>query len=647
MRSRLVVVFLVFAGLWTFMVSKAAMVQIFPNQRLGQLRQRQFKKVVRLKARRGAILDRNQKELAITIPAHSLYVDPQRVDSPKKLARQLARVLKLSSKKIYKKIKNKKRRFVWIKRQLDESEYYRVRDLKKKGIGFIEESRRVYPNQNLLSNLIGFVGIDDKGLEGLELKYDHVLRGENRKLDMKKDALGRPLLKDGRLFTDHPDGSTLHLTVDAELQYLLERELNASVDRYDADSAVGVILDVETSDVIAMANSPGYDLNRARHYVSRLRRNRAVTDAFEPGSTMKTFIVASALEANLVKPSTKINCEGGKFRIGRHVIGEADEKHSFKSLSVADILAKSSNIGATKLAFMLNAKRTRTALVNFGFGQKTKVDLPGETSGILHKTPWNPHLLSNVSFGHGLTVTPLQIANAYAAIANGGVLNQPRVVHRVLNREQGLDQNIERPEGRRVLSQDTAKTMRLLLGNVTARDSVSSARVSGYPVAGKTGTAQKVNPHGRGYLAGQYISSFAGFLPTNNPKYVIYVAVDNPKKMYYGSQVAAPIFSKVASYAMRRANIPPVIIKNKDLVLDTTQNLKMANAIAKVKTHEILKSDDGDRMPSLVGLTLREAIQRVAGHRIKIHGQGRVAKTWPAAGDVLKSRHRVVLRLNK
>ena len=353
-----------------------------------------------------------------------------------------------------------------------------------------------------------------------------------------KDARGRPLLANGQVFLDHPDGADLYLTVDSGLQFKLETELQRVVEEFKAQSALGLILDAETSAVLAMANIPTFNANDPLKSTESVRRNRVVTDSFEPGSTFKTFTVAGALSQGLVRPNTKIDCGEGELRIGQLVIREAHSRRKFGSLTVSGVLSYSSNIGSAKIALKLGDERLRETLKSFGFGKRLGFDLPGESRGILHTTPWRDHLLSNISFGHGITATPLQVAAAYAAIANGGLLKKPYMVQSIVSSETGMGGTGVRedfgPEViRRVLKPSEAATMKLILAGVTLPGGTgASARVHGFPVAGKTGTAQKVRVGRRGYSPGKYISSFVGFIPVHQPKYVIYIAVDSPEKEF-------------------------------------------------------------------------------------------------------------------
>jgi cell division protein FtsI (penicillin-binding protein 3) len=640
-NSRLIIIFFFVLAAWSLVILRSAQLQILPNSRLSDLEKRQYRGLVDLPARRGLITDRRGKELAVTVPSYSVFVDPHEVQRPRALSKMLASRLGLSATTLYDKIKNQEKRFVWVKRQISKDLADDLKGLKIRGLGAVEESLRVYPNEHLLSQSLGFVGEQGSGLEGLELKYDQFLKGENRKVKIERDARGRPLLADGRVFTDVPAGYDLQLTIDADLQYKLEKDLADAVAHHLAESAIGVILDAQTSEVLAIANAPTYDPNRPRDFSTEALRNRVVTDAFEPGSTIKTLLIAGALREGTTKPNKKYFCENGAFKVDDRVIHEADAKHRFGDLTTTEILMHSSNIGATKIAFELGDEKVRRIFSDFGLGVRTGIDLPGESRGVLQPTPWRKHLMANISFGHGVTATPLQVASAYAAIANGGILRAPYVVKSMINQETGDRKEFSRRDLRRVLSSEQAATMRIMLNAVTSESGTGySARVMGYPVAGKTGTAQKVQV-GHGYAKGQYISSFAGFIPANDPKYVIYVAVDNPRNQYYGSEVAAPLFAKIASYAVRQAGLAPVILSEKNVVREkpvAVQATQQAQSIAKIRElAKVLTDDEKNVTPNLNGLTLREVINRVRGTPIRVEtsGRGVVSLTFPPPGEPL------------
>lgn len=621
--------------LWSALILRAGYLQFLPNGRLQALQDRQFQTVVTLQARRGAITDRNGRDLAMSSTTYSLYADPKLLEGKKSIARRLAKELGTSTESIYSKIKEGSRRFVWIQRSLPQDKADRIKAWDIRGLSFVQEWKRIYPNETLLSQTLGFMGVEGQALEGLEREFDTSLRGNNKKVSVRRDARGRPLIADGLLFTENPDGNDIRLTVDSELQYSLETELQAAVTNFDAESAVGVILDAQTSAVVGLASYPTYDLNKALAASPLARRNRIVTDAFEPGSTMKTFVIASALKDHLLAPNTKFFCENGSFRVGDKVIKEAESHEKYGMLTATEILMFSSNIGMTKIAFKMGDEALRNGLQEFGFGNRLGTDMPGEARGLLQPLPWRPHLLSNISFGQGIAVTPLQMANAYAAIANGGVLNTPYIIDSIRDAESGEAlQHKERPQ-QRILTPEQATQMKMMLTAVTTAGSGKGAQVDGYLVAGKTGTAQKVDPKGRGYLKGAYISSFAGFIPANEPKYVIYVAIDSPKKSYYGAAVAAPIFSRIASFAVRKSGVAPSKLQEKNF-LAKKGTLRQPTALLS-PADDVSETAEAGFVPNLSKLSVREVLRRTAGQGVNVNfrGQGVVAEVLPPTGSPL------------
>lgn len=626
--------------------------QVLPNQKLKALKERQFQTVVSLQSRRGAILDRNNRELAISTSAYSLFADPKIIEAPRYTARKLAKVLGTSSEFIFSKIKDKKKRFVWIQRQLSPDVMLKVKDLNIRGLAFVDEFKRIYPNDALLAHSLGVVGAEGQGLEGIELFYDQQMRGNKKNISLKRDARGRPLIVDGLMFADNPEGSEITLTIDSEIQHMMQKELAQAVVEYEADQAFGVVLDAQTSEIVAIGSTPFFDANGAGKVDSTARRNRAVTDVFEPGSTLKTFVVAAALKNKILAPNKKYNTENGKFQVGDKIIREAEANHKWQTLTASEILAYSSNIGTAKIALELGAENLRTALQDFGFGEKTGVDLPGESKGILHGLPWRPHLLSNISFGHGVSVTALQIANAYAAVANGGKLHKPYIVKSIKDAHNSQITEIKPQMIKKVLTDDESAQMRLMLMSVTSSGGTGTrANVDGFLVGGKTGTAQKVNPDGKGYLDKAYLSSFAGFIPAVDPKYVIFVAVDYPKKnAYYGSQVAAPIFSRIASYAARKAGLAPVLLSEKNIIHKKTEDNKISKNNATFVLSEILDLPELEKIetvPDLFHLSLREAIRKIHGHdiQLRIKGQGAVVEMDPQPGSPLPTDKKITIIL--
>jgi cell division protein FtsI (penicillin-binding protein 3) len=659
LKSRVLLLFCGLMILWAALVLRAGWLQIIPDERMAVLQERQFQTVITLQNRRGAIVDRNGRDLALSMTAFSLYADPKILLGKKNLSKRLGKSLGMSAESIAAKLKDNQKRFVWLARLLPREKYDEIKSWDIRGLSFVEEFKRVYPNENLLASTLGFVGGEGQGLEGLELAYDKVLRGDKKKVIARRDARGRPLVGQGMMFAENIEGSEIRLTVDAEVQHVLENEIEKAVNEFGAEQAFGVILHAKTSAIVAMANTPTFDANRAIKVANELRRNRVVTDTFEPGSVLKTIAIAAALREKKIAPNTRIDTENGKFIVGDRIIREAETTHRWKNLTVSEVLAYSSNIGTTKVAFMLGAESLRNALMDFGFGSKNGIDLPGEARGALLPLPWRPHLLSNISFGQGITATPLQVANAYAVIANGGVLNEPYLVASLRDPETGKIEHHEAKKPKRVLTAEDAAAMRMMLAGATSAGGTGmNAKVDGFVVAGKTGTAQKVDPHGRGYLKGAYISSFAGFIPANDPEYVIFVAVDHPKKnSYYGSQVAAPVFSRVASYIVRRDGLAPLSLSEKNLIPRVKRELAGERDVTGPAFSQTAKTAADilglqrapmmDVIPDLSGLTARQVLQKFSGQpvHVQIRGQGLVADVIPSPGTPMVDLKRITVIL--
>lgn len=691
MKTRIVIVFSFFAAFWVLLLMRVFFIQIFPHEKLERLESRQYETTVKIEGRRGSIYDRRGIELAISSPAYSLYADPQLLWKDRAtIARQLTKAIGLNRWEFLKLVKDKKKRFVWIDRQLSSQQMEKVKKLNIHGLGFIEEPKRIYPDEDILKPILGTVGRYGKGLEGIEKQFDSVLRGNPKNLQIRRDARGRPLQVNGILVTEIEEGTDVQLTLDREMQYVLHRELQRTVLEQDAQGALGIILDANTSEVLAMDGLGQAMSGDAIH--SSPWRNRPMLDAFEPGSTMKTFVIAAGLQQKGWQPNTRFDCENGKLKIGKRTINEADSHHRFGWLTISEILSFSSNVGMAKMAFELGEQSVKDVLAQFGFGKKTGINLPGEAKGIIQEGKWSQHLLSNVSFGHGMAATPLQIANAYAAIANGGILNTPKITKQLEAKLKNWNlplgaklKTLDLPwdlesllintdpsassEGKRILTEAEAQTLRLLLAGVVVSGGTGvSAIVPGYPVAGKTGTAQKVNPKGLGYLPDVYISSFVGMIPANEPRFVIYVAVDSPKKQYYGSQVAAPLFARIATFAVRHEGLAPRWLNQQqaeglmpNLAHQKTTVVREVSSVAQTQDGEtvsLLSSADSatflaeeslNAMPNLSRLTLREVQERLFNRnvKVKIHGTGRVAHFQPPAGAMIADKEKIELWLSE
>ncbi|MEA2626655.1 MAG: hypothetical protein QOD06_2700 [Candidatus Binatota bacterium] len=587
------------------------------GDRLTEIAHRQHLKQEELMPVRGAIFDRGGEPLAISIGADSIFLRPREFAADAR-GLVLARALGLSSDQWGRKLASRSP-FVWIKRHADPRDLAALRDLALPGVGTVPERRRLYPQRRIAAPVVGLAGIDSQGLEGVELVYDAYLRGEPRIVGVERDALGRRIARangDGP-----PRGADVELTLDLPLQYVAERELERQVEETRALGGLVLALDPWTGEVLTLAQSPSFDPNRPGSAAPAERRLRAVADAFEPGSTMKGMLAAAAIEEGVVSIRESIFCEEGRYHVGRRTI---HDHHPYGLLSLPRVFQVSSNIGAAKIGERLGAERYEKYLRAFGFGTRTGIDLPGEQPGMLRRAAeWRAIDLATASFGHGVAVTPLQLATAYAAVANGGLLLRPYVVSRVTS-ESGRTLVQNRPVTvRRVLSEETAHTVTSILEGVVSADGTGErAAIRGLRVAGKTGTAQKVDVEHGGYTNGR-IASFVGYFPVERPRVVILAVLDEPRTEVYGGLVAAPLFREVALAAVERFHIvAPEGALAEGRVIE-------AAASVPVEAGANLESDT-----SYVGLSLREALGRARhqGLAVELSGSGYVVSQDPPAG---------------
>lgn len=555
MRFRVFLVLLAFVGSFVIISFRAYQLQVFQREKLEKLANRQRQKVATLLPRRGIIYDRHGEELAISIDVDSLYCHPDMVKNPGKLVAALSRPLGMSRKEMLKKVTSSKS-FVWLKRRLSPDVSARIRKLDLKEIGIIQERRRYYPNMELAGHVLGFVGLDSQGLEGLELKYDDFLKGKAEEIVMERDALGRTLHVRVDPFHKGTEGHNLILTIDRSIQYITEQALERAVNRADARGGIGIVMDPNTGEVLAMANSPSFNPNTFWNFRPYQWRNRAVTDAFEPGSTFKVFLAAAALEEGIVQPGTLIFCENGSMELAGNTI---KDHNKYGWLPLKGIIRVSSNIGATKIGMQLGAEKFYQYIRNFGFGRKGGINLPGETLGLVRDyRRWVPINLANISFGQGISASAIQLITAFSSIANGGHLMVPYMVKEITDSKGNLVKKFNPKAIRRVLSAETSRAMKaIMLGVVSQKGTGKEAAINGIAVAGKTGTAQKVDLVRGGYRKGAYISSFIGFVPAHTPKMAILVVIDEPKGMPYGGKIAAPVFREIAENALNRMGIFP------------------------------------------------------------------------------------------
>lgn len=503
-------------------------------------------------AARGLILDRQGKELARSIDVDSFYADPREVEDVESASVALGRVLNIDTAGLAARLreaKSARRGFIWVARRVEDEQSRAVRKLKLKGVYSTEEQRRRYPNGALAAHVLGFVGLDARGLAGVEQTYNASLTGEAGRLVLDADAKRRPFESEG---SRARDGQTLVLTIDQTVQYIVERELAAALERTHAKSAAAVVLDPKTGEVLALANAPSFDPNDAGGASLEARRNDALQNIYEPGSTFKLVSFTGAIEEGLIKPDDRIDCPGSISLPGRIV-----HDHARGSLTATEALAKSSNVAAIKLGLKLGNERLYEYIRRFGFGAKTGVELPGETAGLVRPvSKWQPGSIGSVPIGQEVGVTPVQMAAAYGSIANDGVRVAPHLVREVRDAEGKTVARAE-PESHRVVSAATAQMLRHMLESVTLKGTARAAQLEGYTAAGKTGTAQKVDPKTHAYSQTKYVASFVGFAPIDNPAAVIIVVLDEPVGLHQGGQVAAPVFSEIANQILPYLDVAP------------------------------------------------------------------------------------------
>ena len=533
---------LVFAGT----LARAVWLQGVQAGTLERMATRQHVETEKIPAGRGTIFDRTGEPLAIGEQATTVYADPREVENPRKVAIAAARALDLDANKLYPQLADRSRHFVYVRRKADPVDAAKLQKLNLPGLGFYPEERRTYPQRSVASHVLGYAGVDNDGLEGLEKSLESSLAGKPGSQTIVRDPFGRAI----DVIATKPEraGADVFLTIDHRIQAHAEAVLRATVKQWGAKAATAVVLDPHTGAVLAMANAPSFDANKFSAASADRRRNRAITDTYEPGSTFKLVTVSGALSEKLVAPSTKFTLETS-IQVADRIIHEHEPRPT-QTMSVAQILSESSNVGTITLAQLLGKDRLLDWIGRFGFGQPTGVDFPGESSGILPGY-WSGSTIGNVPIGQGIAVTPLQMAAAYGAIANGGTLHNPYLIERVGGQRR------HRAPGRRVVSETvSAQVMTMLRDVVSAEGGTgAAAAVPGYTVAGKTGTAAKPEPGG--YSTERYVASFAGVVPAKDPRLVILVSVDEPKLAIWGGVVAAPAFSKIARFGLQYLEVAP------------------------------------------------------------------------------------------
>jgi len=521
--------------------------QVWQAAELSVKADRQHRKTVPLEGARGTIVDRHGKVLAMNVEVPSAFGVPTTLDSPTKTARVLAPVLQVRSDELERKLRQA-RSFVWLARKLDPEQGRRLERLSLDGVGVVMEGRRFYPKGPFLSHVLGFAGMDGEGLEGVEHRYESYLRGEKRMMILQRDALGRSVFPTDLTERNPTPGHNLALTIDEVIQYITERELEDAVTRAQAKSGTMIVLEPQTGAVLAMAVSPRFDPNVVSNLSPDRWRNKALADAYEPGSTLKAVVAAAAIEERVVKPNTMVFGEHGRMTIANTVIHD-HEKLGWVSFS--QVIQKSSNIGAAKTGMALGEQRLHRYLQAFGFGQKTEIDLPGEGAGLVKRPKdWGRRSVASISMGQEIGVTPLQMVSAIAALANEGVMMKPYVVSEIRGPEGHLLKRVSPQVRRRVVSLETAHTVTKILEGVITDGTGGKAAIPGFRVAGKTGTAQKIDPRTGSYSVSRFVTSFAGYVPADNPRLAMIVVIDEPQGDAWGGTVAAPVFSRVGEQVL-------------------------------------------------------------------------------------------------
>jgi cell division protein FtsI (penicillin-binding protein 3) len=552
-KIRVLVVGIVFGICFSAIVARAVDLHLFKGPWLSQKADGQVKRSVKSVGERGVIFDANMGKMALSIDITSIGAHPKQIKNVAATARDLAKALCLDRNDLVKKLSSNTP-FVWIERHVTPKKVEVVEALNIEGVVFKSERSRFYPNKTLAAQIVGFSGVDGRGLEGVEFYYDRVLEGQQAQFRVIRDALGRGLGLEIDEKIDHR-GKNLILTIDRRIQYIAETALAEAVTQNGAKNGIAVVMSPKTGAILAMAHYPFINPNTYNQFAKDKWRNRAITDPYEPGSTLKIFSAAAALESGVSGPHSIYYCENGAYRIGRNVVHDT---RPYQYLSLEQIIQVSSNIGTVKVSENIGSKNLYNTLKNFGFGERTGIDCPGETPGMLSPYQrWTKIDNAAIAFGQGISVSAIQLITAVSAIANDGLLMKPYVVQAITDKNGAMIEKVNPHPVRRAVSSETAEAIRKMMAMVTEEGGTGTkAAIEGYKVGGKTGTAQKIDENGT-YAKGKYVSSFVGFVPVQNPEAAILVMIDEPQKAHYGGVVAAPVFKKIALQTLNFMNIPP------------------------------------------------------------------------------------------
>jgi cell division protein FtsI (penicillin-binding protein 3) len=607
--------------------------------------------VVKITPRRGDILDRDGNALAVSLQVDSVFARPAEVQDKAATARTLSRLIGVPSNDLLRRL-NGDSPWVWIKRKISASERQAIEKAKLAGVGFQKEYRRVYPLREKASHLLGYVDVDGEGRTGLEESYNRPVRGLPGEILLLRDAHGTSYQREQQV---SQAGATLTTTIDKAIQYIVEKEVQIVAEKTHASAISVVVMDPHSGAILAMANSPTFNPNEYGKVSSWINPSLSLT--YEPGSTFKMVTVAAALEEGLVTPDEVFYCENGSIVVsGRRI---RDHK-PYGNLTVSEIVQNSSNVGTIKIAQRVGPDKLKSYIDRYGFGERTSVDLPAEVGGLVRDvSKWSKTSIASIAIGQELSVTPLQIASMVSTIANGGIRYKPYVVQKIQDPNGGTLEI--KPNGTRVMSQNTAQLLHDMLEDVVTDGTARTSQLEGYRAAGKTGTAQKVDPETRRYSHSKYVASFAGFAPVSNPRLAIVVVVDEPRGLYYGGEVAAPVFKRIAEQVLRLKSVVPDVplyaphyaitpnkAKNKPAPRPNKDPFKGPDA-SLVSSKEGAGFQDGPiTVPDVIGQPLLKASDTIdrLGLVSASDGNGKVIWQEPAAGMHVRPGTRVQLRLS-
>ena len=552
-KKKLYIILILISGALLSLVFRLVFLQIINGENFALKAENLHNTTIRVQSERGDIFDRNGNPLALNIPSYEVFWRRTSTTVDKDKLEELFTLMNHDWSSVEEKI-DKGANFIYLSRSADESFLNLIKKQFTKGIEWTESKNRIYPGGKLASSILGFVGTDE-GLEGIERDYESYLKGKSGFKLVERDAKGNILYTLGREISNLEPGCDIYLTIDKIIQYIVESELEQIQQKFQPESVVAIVLEPKTGEILAMANTPSYDPNQFKEFSSSHFRNRAITDFYEPGSTFKVVTASAALEEKIISPKDQIFCENGNYSIAGHVIHDV---HSYGWLSFQEALSYSSNIAFTKIAQQLGEEELYQYIKKFGFGEKTGIDLNGEAVGLVRDVDrWSRLSIGAIPYGQEIGVTPIQLASAVAAVANGGVLMKPFIVDEIVDEKGIIVKKNYITIKRRVISENCAKLMTDLLIDVVENGSGQPAIINGYSVAGKTGTSQKHIPGEVGYSHTQFISSFVGYAPAHNPEVVVLLVIDEPKGAYYGAQVAAPSFKNITEKILRYLEIPP------------------------------------------------------------------------------------------